>query len=338
MRLNVPLFLADRGERETKLLLSSVVIGNSQGVQAMTLGEREGSAVATWGQPGRRGIRPEDLPGPGRKGSRLYRLLRLLIGGSKHHAFLDWRWIGWLMACTPRRLRSPLALRLLSFSPHYWIYQWTGLYPPQCPFGEVLRLEYERNVASRRQFCDKLLRQYLRPDMTVLDFGCGPGFLAKAASPYVRRLIATDVSRGVIACARQLSAAPNISYLANRLANLSVIGDASIDLVYAVAVFQHLRKEQSQAFFQEFARILRPGGVGICHLPLREPHEQRKDDRPSWGWMYRRVMPRTLFFTPDEITAMLRTAGFHQVEIIPVAMVVDFVDDICDEHLIVFRH
>jgi ubiquinone/menaquinone biosynthesis C-methylase UbiE len=302
----------------------------------MTLEGGQGAVLEADGKPRRRGIRLEDLPGPGRKGSALYRLLRVLVGGSRDHAFLDRWWIGPLLACTPPRLRAPLALRLLSFSPHYWIYQWTGLYPYSWTRGEVLRGEYERNIASRRLLCDLLLRRYLSPGQTALDFGCGPGFLARAVSPHVRRVIATDVSRGVIACARRLNAAPNITYVANRLANLKILGNDSVDLVYSFAVFQHLLKEQSQAFFAEFARVLRPGGLGVCHLPLaRQPGPPK--DGTGHSWMYRLVTLRTLTFTADEVTAMLHAAGFRQVEVVPISSLADIDDDIYHEHLLLFR-
>src|SRR4030042_6477172 len=106
--------------------------------------------------------------------------------------------------------------------------------------------------------------------MTALEFGCGAGFLARQASEHVRKVFATGVSRGVIACAGHLNAAPNVSYVRNGLSDLHAIADASIDLVYSFAVFQHLRKKQTLAFFKEFARVLKPGGLGVCHTILRD--------------------------------------------------------------------
>ena len=87
-----------------------------------------------------------------------WRLGRLLIASSKDHAFLDRGWISPVMRLTPERLRAPLALRLLSLSPHYWVYQWTNRYPPYCTRQQILAAEYERNAASRQQLCDNLLR------------------------------------------------------------------------------------------------------------------------------------------------------------------------------------
>ena len=234
-----------------------------------------------------------------------WRLGRLLIASSKDHAFLDRGWIPGLLRLTPRQHRAPLALRLLSLSPHYWVYQWSNSYPAAATRREILDAEYARNAASRKEICDKLLRRFLRPEMTALDFGCGPGFLAKEVSPYVSTVIASDVSRGVIACAREINAARNLQYVTNGLASLDNVADATIDFVYSFAVFQHLTKEQSRAFLREFARVLKPGGSGACHTILKEVDDAR--DRPERQWMVG---------TPRESTHGLFHAGRNHRDIV----------------------
>jgi ubiquinone/menaquinone biosynthesis C-methylase UbiE len=268
--------------------------------------------------------KPTRSPGP------VWLLARLLISSSKDHAFLDRAWLPWVMRCTPRGWREGLALRLLAFSPHYWIY--LDYYPATLGRSEVLRREHQRNLASRRELCNKVLRRFLRPTQTVLDFGCGPGFLARAVSPHVRQVVAADVSRGVIACARVLNGAGNIRYVANTLRGLPAVADASIDLVYSFAVIQHLRKEQTECFFREFARVLRPGGQGVIHVLLGESTVLE-----SKGWHARRVDLRRACFAEEEIIALAREAGFEDVHIVPVGSLCDIDDEIGAEHLLLFR-
>jgi SAM-dependent methyltransferase len=268
--------------------------------------------------------KPTRAPGP------TWLLARLLISSSKDHAFLDRAWLPWVIRCTPRRWRKGLALRLLAFSPHYWIYQ--DYYPASLSRSEVLDREHQRNLDSRRELCDKLLRRFLRPSQTVLDFGCGPGFLARAVSPHVRQVVAADVSRGVIACARVLNGADNIRYVANTLRGLPAVADASIDLVYSFAVIQHLRKEQTECFFREFARVLRPGGQGVIHVLLGESGVLE-----SRGWHARRVDLRRACFTDEEIIACAREAGLEDVQIVSVGSLCDVDDEIGAEHLLLFR-
>jgi ubiquinone/menaquinone biosynthesis C-methylase UbiE len=267
-----------------------------------------------------------------------WKIARLLVARSKEHAFLDHAWIGPLFALIPRRFRQGLALRLLSLSPHYWVYQWTNKYPRGMPRYKIIGAEYERNAVSRRELCEKLLRRYLRPEMTVLDFGCGPGFLAKAASAYVKCVVASDVSRGAIACARQLNHADNLKYVVNPLGNLKNIPTASIDLVYSFAVFQHLRKEQTESFFREFVRVLKPTARGVCHMILKQPGDARASDPSQGGWIRRRVNLRMVYYTPAEAADMAQRAGLHDIAITPIASLADMEDDIGKEQFLTFTN
>ena len=281
--------------------------------------------------------RTAGAPGENHPPTLSWRLLRLLIASSAQHAFLDRGWIPGLFAITPNRLRFPLALRLLSLSPHYWVYQWTNLYPAGMRRGEVLAREFARNAESRAQIAKHVLSRFLRPEMTVLDFGCGPGFLAREVSERVARVLATDVSRGVIACARELNRAANLTYLRNESDRLEGVEDGSVDLVYSFAVFQHLLKPQASTFFREFARVLKPGGVGVCHTILQEPGELRAADPSDGGWICRRVNLRMIYFRAEEIKALARQAGLSEVEIVPVSALAEIRDDIGREHLLTFR-
>lgn len=271
----------------------------------------------------------------GQQPTRLWKLARLLVAGSKDQAFLDRVWVPWLFGTCPRRWRPRLALHLLSFSPHYWIYQWGNKYPASLSRSEVLWHEYQRNAASRQEICDKLLKPYLRGKITVLDFGCGPGFLARQTSAHVRKVIGADVSRGVIACARQLNPGSNVSYVRNGLSDLDAIPDAAVDLVYSFAVFQHLRKKQTLAFFREFARVLKPGGMAVCHTILRKPEDAREYD-PN-GWMKKRIMLRMVYYSEDEVRRLLAEAGFTDVQINNISDLTDIDDDIGSEQLATFR-
>jgi cyclopropane fatty-acyl-phospholipid synthase-like methyltransferase len=265
-------------------------------------------------------------------------VLQLLIAGSKNHAFLDRAWIPWLVRLTPRPLRQRLSLSLLGLSNHYWVYQWTDYYAPELRRGEILRHEFERNASSRQEICDKLLRRFVRPDMTVLDFGCGPGFLARLVSAHVKQVIATDVSRGVLACARVLNPAGNLTYVQNGLADLRRVADASIDLLYSIAVVQHLTKEQNRAFFKEFARVLKPNGTGAVHANILPENAEKSPrfDADTGNWISKRVKLRMDYFTPSEVTRLLGEAGFSHVRITRIDTLTDIDDDIGNEHLVTF--
>jgi ubiquinone/menaquinone biosynthesis C-methylase UbiE len=264
-----------------------------------------------------------------------WKIQRFLIASSKKHAFLDRSWVSLLFKSCPRRKRRHLALHLLSLSPHYWIYQWSKKYPPHFSRNDVLEAEFKRNSESRRYLCELVLKQFLNEGMDVLDFGCGPGFLARWTSKRVHRVVASDVSRGVIECARQLNPAENLEYTANGVSDLKYIPDASLDLVYSFAVFQHLRKAQTQEFLEEFARVLRPGGKGVCHTILKDAGEAGEFD-PK-GWIEKRVMLRMVYYSSEEWRHMLEKAGMENIAIRDVSSYADIDDDIGSEQLVTFQ-
>ena len=264
----------------------------------------------------------------------IWQVMRFLIASSRQHAFLDRAWIPWLFSITPSFWRKGLALRLLSLSPHYWVYQWTQKYATVSR-RRALIAEYERNLLSRLELCDKLLAPLLRRNTKVLDFGCGPGFLAKAVSAHVVHITATDISRGVIACAKELNSASNLNYRVNSPSRLTGIRDGDIDLVYSFAVFQHLLKADAEAFLREFLRVLKPGGRIVCHMILKEPDEPRAADPSVGSWIKQRVNLRMVYFTPDEALTLFRQVGFKNLQITSVNSLAQLNDDIGQEHLII---
>ncbi len=104
------------------------------------------------------------------------------------------------------------------------------------PTGQFLEAEYERNRTSRERICNQILLPNLKPGITVLDIGCGPGFLAKAVSRHVKLIYACDISKGVMACADVINGASNIRFIYSGESGFAQIPDASLDLAYTFAV------------------------------------------------------------------------------------------------------
>src|SRR5215211_4797660 len=185
-------------------------------------------------------------------------ILSILIAGGRDQRYLHARWVPWLLTVVPGRYRRGAALYLLSFSRHY--FDWSLLYMPGRTKIQSLQAEYMRNQLQRESIWHHILHPWLHSTMTVLDFGCGPGFLALPVSRDVKEVIAVDVSRGALACARVLHNAPNLRYLLVPPGDLSVIPNNYVDLVYSFAVFYHLTEYQIVLTLHEFKRILKPGG------------------------------------------------------------------------------
>src|SRR5207249_7936831 len=90
------------------------------------------------------------------------------------------------------------------------------------------------------------------------DLGCGTGHLAAALAPFVRRVIAVDSSRAMLAAARRrLAGLPNVEVRQGQLEALP-IDDHALDAAALCLALHHL--PDPPAVLGEAARVLRPGG------------------------------------------------------------------------------
>jgi SAM-dependent methyltransferase len=107
----------------------------------------------------------------------------------------------------------------------------------------------------------------LSVERDVLEIGCGTGTTALRLAPFTRGLLATDVSAGMIAIAREKLAAqpvPNLRF-AVADADAPVFGNGAYDVVLAFNML-HLVSDLDRALALA-AQALRPGGLLICKTP-----------------------------------------------------------------------
>jgi SAM-dependent methyltransferase len=79
------------------------------------------------------------------------------------------------------------------------------------------------------------LLPHLRPDMTLLDVGCGPGSITADLAGRVARVVGIDTSAEVVAAAR--ADHPGVEFRVGDLFDV----DETYDVVHAHQVLQHLR-------------------------------------------------------------------------------------------------
>ena len=102
----------------------------------------------------------------------------------------------------------------------------------------------------------------------VLDAGCGTGSYSNALLAYVGRIEAVDMNPGMLdVAARKLAwAGDRISFHSSRIDELP-FDNATLDGVMINQVLHHLPDDAAEGFpahrrvFQEFARVLKPGGI-----------------------------------------------------------------------------
>lgn len=120
-------------------------------------------------------------------------------------------------------------------------------------------------VANEADYQTKLevSQRYLKPDMRVLEFGCGTGSTALIHGPLVREYIATDPAPAMIAIAKDKLAQVELSNLCFQVAMLEdfVASHERFDAVLALNVL-HLMDDRNKAIAQVY-EVLKPGGVFI---------------------------------------------------------------------------
>lgn len=260
-------------------------------------------------------------------------MLATLATTTSPQAFLGAPWIERLVSTAPAAHRRSLALRLLSLSPHYF-------YPDERGMLGLER-EFQRNLESRQLIARRVVSRYIGPDATVLDLGCGPGFLARALADYADRVIACDISRGALACARVVNPCPTVRYALARSDRELPVPAASIDVVCSFAVIQHVTEAQFCFILRDLFRVLKPNGMAVCHVPTDDPRwrseaEWRADT--SWGGRLKLRYGLNCFGrTTPGVRAAIRAAGFSEPAVSAVGSYGDVRDaDLEGQDLFVF--
>lgn len=118
----------------------------------------------------------------------------------------------------------------------------------------VLRAHGWRTAANSAAY----LLPHLRPEMTLLDIGAGPGTITADLATRVRRVVATEIDETTLATTRAGVTAPNVGFA---VADVHELGfpDDSFDVVHAHQVLQHVA-DPVQAL-REMRRVCRPDGL-----------------------------------------------------------------------------
>lgn len=133
-------------------------------------------------------------------------------------------------------------------------------------FWDRIALKYAADPIADLAGYEFTLRQVedlLTADQDVLEIGCGTGTTALRLAPFTRRLLATDVSAGMIAIAREKLTAQSVPQLSFAVADAEepVAGPGEFDAVLAFNLL-HLVTDLDRTL-QLAVQALRPGGLLI---------------------------------------------------------------------------
>ncbi len=178
---------------------------------------------------------------------------------------------------------------------------------------------YAKNPVSDKAAYQKKLeitRTHLRPDMNLLEFGCGTGSTALVHALYVKHIHAIDFSANMIKIAKAKAETENITNITFSVSAIDElhVTDESFDAVLGLSILHLL--DNKQEIIAKIHRILKSGGVFVSSTACLEdgmkffkiPGLIFKILGPIGQFF--RILPILRVFTKRELKNALINAGF----------------------------
>ncbi|MCP5144766.1 MAG: class I SAM-dependent methyltransferase [Gammaproteobacteria bacterium] len=159
------------------------------------------------------------------------------------------------------------------------------------------------------QFKLKKTQEYLRPDLQVLEFGCGTGSTAIVHSPFVNQILAVDCSQNMIDIARDKAAKSNVDNITFQVDTIEALQAPaeSFDVVMGQSIL-HL-VEDKDAVIKKVFELVKPGGIFVSSTAcIGSGMGFLRYVVPIFRMLGK--APYVAVFTRDELISAIRRAGF----------------------------
>ena len=169
----------------------------------------------------------------------------------------------------------------------------------------------KKPVADEAAYQKKLevTREYFDPETEVLEIGCGTGSTAIAHAPYVKHILATDISSRMIEIAREKATAQDVDNVTFKRLAIDELNlpDQSVNAVLGLSVLHLL--ENKDAVIANVHKMLKPGGVFVSSTACLEgPMRIFKYIGPIGRFLG--LIPYVAVFSQQELITSLQDAGF----------------------------
>ena len=179
-------------------------------------------------------------------------------------------------------------------------------------FWDKIAEHYSKKpVADEAAYQKKLqvTREFFQPDMEVLEFGCGTGSTAIAHAPYVKHILATDISSKMIEIARAKADAGKVKNVTFKQAAIDdvAVADQTFDAVMGHSIL-HLVEDRDD-IISSAHKMLKPGGIFVSNTAcLGDRMKFFKYIGPIGKFFG--LMPMVKVFSTQELIDSLTGTGF----------------------------
>ena len=180
-------------------------------------------------------------------------------------------------------------------------------------FWDKIAERYSKKpVADEAAYQKKLqvTREYFKPNMEVMEFGCGTGSTAIIHAPHVKHIHAIDISSKMIEIAQGKADAEkvtNVTFERSTIDEFSV-SEQTLDAVLALSILHLL--ENKEEVIAKVHRMLKPGGIFVTSTAcLGDTMKYIKLVAPLGKFLG--LMPLVKVFSTKELEDNLTDAGFQ---------------------------
>jgi ubiquinone/menaquinone biosynthesis C-methylase UbiE len=141
------------------------------------------------------------------------------------------------------------------------------------------------------------------PGQTILDAGCGNGYMAKAFAGLLNKtgkVYALDPDRQAIAVLAEETKETQIIPLVGDIDKPTELKESTIDLIYISTVLHGFSKSQIEGFQKEIWRLLKPNGI----LAIVEIKKENTPFGP----------PLDMRFSPQELKELIPLCPIKTIE------------------------
>lgn len=151
----------------------------------------------------------------------------------------------------------------------------------------------------------------LRPGMTLLDVGCGSGYLAVMAAKRGVKVMGITISWAQLDYARRLAEREGVQHLV-RFEHMNYqelpdkLAGVRYDRIVSVGMFEHVGLEDYELFFGIMSEMLVPGGVFVLHTITQ------RTSRPISPFVDEHIFPGGYLPTLEEVGNAVKPTDFEQ--------------------------